>query len=278
MKTIEYTSEIIKEIKNGSNLTAIKYARDTYGLSLPEAKKMIEAYKPGITTFTSSELSDDSIHDEVIPQQEKQQEKRLLAYCCPNCGSEQIHKSIGGKAEHVAAWGATKFIKSALLGDYGGLTGGVENEIIKENVPFQQVCDYCHRTFHSSKSDIDSGKYSLSSTEANRRMGIYNTKLQAIKDQEIEEIRDRAASELRNTIIFVFVFLGGLLVCTNCEHYTEGFLGIQSFTWSFMFSWVLMAIGGVGTFIAGSTSASTYNEASELENSPIEDYARNHKA
>lgn len=141
MKTIEYTSEIIKEIKSGSKLTAIKYARDSYGLSLPEAKKMIDAYKPGITTFTSSELTDGSTH-EVVSLQEKQQIKRVLAYCCPNCGSEQIHKSIGGKAEHAAAWGATKLIKSAILGDYGGLTGGVENEIIKETVPFQQVCDY----------------------------------------------------------------------------------------------------------------------------------------
>ncbi len=199
-------------------------------------------------------------------------------FCCPNCGSEKVHKSIGGKAEHAAAWGATKLVKSAVLGDYGNFTGGVENEIIKEAVPFQQVCDYCHRTFHTSKSEIDSGKYSMSSTEANRRMGIYNNKLQTLKDKEIQEIRDTAAKELRNTIILFLVFLGGLFICMTCEHYTEGFLGIQAFTGSYMFSWVLMGIGGLGAFGTGSSCASTYNKASELENAPIEDYAKNHKA
>lgn len=199
-------------------------------------------------------------------------------FCCPNCGSEKVHKSVGGKAEHAAAWGATKLIKSALLGDYGSLTGGVENEVIKENVPFQQVCDYCHGTFHSSKSEIESGKYSLSSTEANKRMGLYNNKLQTLKDKEIEEIRGKAAKELRNTVIFIIVLLGGIFICMTCEHYTVGFLGIQAFTGSYMFSWVLMGIGGLGAFGTASSCASTYDKASELENAPIEDYAKNHKA
>lgn len=203
---------------------------------------------------------------------------KRLQFCCPNCGSKQVHKSIGGNVEHAAAWGATKLIKSAILGDYSSFTGGVENEIIKEGVPFQQVCDYCHRTFHASKCDIDSGKYSMFEEKANRLANTYNQKLQRVKDDEVDSLRSEANHELVRTIVGACVFLLGLFIYNTCEHKTEGIFGMEVYTNSFMFSCFIMFIGGLYTVFKGVMSYGTYQEASQIDDMPISEYAKDHKA
>ncbi len=203
---------------------------------------------------------------------------KRLQFCCPNCGSKQVHKSIGGKAEHVVAWGATKAIKSTLLGDYGGLTGGAENEIIKEAVPFQQVCDYCHRTFHASKYDIDSGKYSMLEEKAKQLANTYNQKLQRVKDDEVDSLRSEANHELFKTFVGACVFLLGLFIYNTCEHKTEGIFGMEVYTNSFMFSCFVMFVGGLYTFYKGCMSIASYQSASEIDNMHLSIYAKDHKA
>lgn len=201
-----------------------------------------------------------------------------LSIACPHCGSTSVHKSIGGKIEHAVAWGATKMIKSSLLGDYGSLTGGVETEIIKKEVPFQQVCDYCHRSFHASQSQIDKGAYSMKISRARELMNIYNKKLQSLKEQEIETIREKAQKELRKTLISVFVFIVALIVSQSVEHETEGVFGLTTYTYSYSFSCMLMVGATIYAMVKGLNCKNSYTEASELEAMPIEEYAKNHSA
>lgn len=201
-----------------------------------------------------------------------------LQFVCPNCGSSQVHKSLGGKAEHAAAWGVTKVLKSTLMGDYGRLTGGLENHIIKDEVPFQHVCDYCHRTFHARKSQIEAGAYSMERSKADILMETYNKKLQAIKDKEVCEIKERAMGKLKYVAISVSILFLGIIICANCEHTMEGLWGMTVYTNSFVFSWFIIAIGIILTLITGISWINRYNEATELENMSIQNYAKNHSA
>lgn len=201
-----------------------------------------------------------------------------LPFVCPNCGSPQVHKSLGGKVENFLALGVTKFAKSQLMGDYGRLTGGVENQIIKDEVPFQYVCDYCHYTFHARKSKIEAGVYSMEESMAYMRMETYNQKLQAMKDQEVKELKDKAFRRLIWTIIHALVLSIGIYICCNCEHTTEGLWGTTVYTGTFVFSWFVIMIGGISTLISTILCTKTYSKASYLENMSLQDYAREHSA
>lgn len=332
MKTLEYTPRILTLISAGKKLEAIKMAKDLYGLSLQEAKNMINAYRPGglnfYTTFelnTKSDYTPDIVElinegktlDAVLkvkdryglsaedakkmidnyPQSKKstkpvestttvrQENKQLaktnedlLPYCCPNCGSNQVEKSIGGMLEHAATWGGAKLIKSAVLGDYGGLTGGAENEIIKEEVPFQQACSYCHYTFHASKSQIEAGKYSMSRKESARLTEVYNRKLKVVKDGEVKKIKEEASKKLPRLGFAGAALLIGLLITATCEHETTGVFGLPSYTWSFMFSWVLIFFGILGVVVEGIGYSGKLSEANEIDKMPIQRYAKDHKA
>lgn len=199
-----------------------------------------------------------------------------LLFVCPICGSEQVRKSIGGMIEHVAAVGAVKLAKSALLGDYSCITGGAENEIIKDEVPLQQVCNYCHHTFHARRSQIEAGQYSMIRSKADELMEKYNEKLQWAKDEEVDDLRSQASGYLGKAFIYALVFGVGLLICLNCEHETEGFLGMKAFTWTYMFSWVVMLLGGGVSVMKFFSWMELRSNASEIENLTIQEYAKNH--
>ena len=348
MKTLEYTPRILTLISAGNKLEAVKMAQDLYGLSLQEAKNMIDSYHPGgLNFYTTMELNDTpeytpdidepifkrtmkkkficavcgyiykgdaapekcpickapasklselqdagdvtyaTVHTKPVESttsviQESQQlantNEDILPYCCPNCGSNQVEKSIGGKLEHAAAWGGAKLFKSAVLGDYGGLTGGAENEIIKEEVPFQQVCNYCHRTFHASKSQIEAGKYSMSRKESARLTEAYNRKLKAVKDEEVKKIKEEASKILARLGFAGAALLIGLLIIATCEHQTTGLFGLPSYTGSFMFSCVLIFFGFLGVVFEGIDYSEKLSKANEIDKMSIQSYARNHKA
>ena len=38
----------------------------------------------------------------------------MANFYCPNCGSTDVNKSIGGKVEHAAAYGGVKLVKHFL--------------------------------------------------------------------------------------------------------------------------------------------------------------------
>ena len=58
MKTLEYTPRILTLISAGKKLEAVKMAKDLYGLSLHEAKEMIDSYRPGgLSFYTTFELN-----------------------------------------------------------------------------------------------------------------------------------------------------------------------------------------------------------------------------
>ena len=67
MKTLEYTPRILTLISAGKKLEAVKMAKDLYGLSLQEAKNMIDSYRPGGNNwYTTMELNDTPEHTPVI--------------------------------------------------------------------------------------------------------------------------------------------------------------------------------------------------------------------
>jgi len=348
MKAIEYTPKILTLIRAGKKLEAIKEAKDFYGISLVEAKNMINSYQPGGNNYyTTMELNDTpeytpdidepifkrtmkkkficavcgyiykgdaapekcpickapasklselqdagdvtyaTVHTKPVESttsviQESQQlantNEDLLPYCCPNCGSNQVEKSIGGMLEHAAAWATTKAVKSYVMGDYGSYTGGAENEIIKEEVPFQQVCNYCHRTFHASKSQIEAGKYAMSKAKSSQLTEAYNRRLQSVKNGEVRRIKEAASKKLPRIGYAGGAFLLGLLITATCEHETTGVFGLSSYTWSFMFSCVLMFFGFIGLLIEGMGYFGKMSEANEIDKMPIKQYAKNHKA
>ncbi len=335
MKTLEYTPRILTLISAGKKLEAVKMAIDLYGLSLQEAKKMIDSYRPGgLNFYTTFELNTKSdytpeiaklinegkIQDAVLkvkdmyglsaedakkmidnyPQsktstrsvepnspvkqeivQSATNDENILPFCCPNCGSSQVSKSIGGKLEHAAAWGVTKAAKSYFMGDYGSFTGGVENTIIKEEVPFQQACSYCHYTFHASKSQIDSGKYALNADKATRLMKAYNQKLQVVKDKEVADIKASASGNKNRCVFAGIAFLFGLIIYNTCEHMkTDTLLGMEmeSYTWSFMFSCVLLFFGVIGVLYEGYRCYELFEEANTIDKMTIQEYAKGHKA
>lgn len=332
MKTLEYTPRILTLISAGKKLEAVKMAKDLYGLSLQEAKNMIDSYRPGgnnwyttmelndtpeytpdiielinegktldvilmlkdryglsaedakkmIENYPQSKTSTKPVESTTTVRQERQQtstvKEDLLPYCCPNCGSNQVEKSIGGKLEHAAAWAATKGVKAYIMGDYGSFTAGVENDIIKEELPLQQVCNYCHYTFHARKSQIEAGKYSMSRKESARLTEAYNRKLKAVKDEEVKKIKEEASKILARLGFAGAALLIGLLIIATCEHQTTGLFGLPSYTGSFMFSCVLIFFGFLGVVLEGIDYSEKLSKANEIDKMSIQSYARNHKA
>ena len=348
MKAIEYTPKILTLIRAGKKLEAIKEAKDFYGISLVEAKNMINSYQPGGNNYyTTMELNDTpeytpdidepifkrtmkkkficavcgyiykgdaapekcpickapasklselqdagdvtyaTVHTKPVESttsviQESQQlantNEDILPYCCPNCGSNQVEKSIGGKLEHAAAWAATKGAKAYIMGDYGSFTAGVENDIIKEELPLQQVCNYCHYTFHARKSQIEAGKYSMSRKESARLTEAYNRKLKAVKDGEVKKIKEEASKKLPRLGFAGAALLIGFLITATCEHQTTGAFGLPSYTWSFMFSCVLIFFGILGVVVEGIGYSGKLSEANEIDRMPLHRYAKDHKA
>lgn len=201
-----------------------------------------------------------------------------LPFACPNCGNIHVRKSVGGMIEHAAAWGGAKLIKSMLLGDFGGLTGGAENTIIKEEVPFQQVCDYCHYTFHARKSQIGAGKYSMHRSRATYLTKVYNGMLQTMKEKDYKSTREDAFKMISKIFLGILAFLIGLMLCSSSNKYTEGIFGIQFYSWSYMFSWMIMFISGAITVLLGVSCYSLFKKAGLIKRMPLAEYAKDHKA
>ena len=278
MEKVEYTSEIVSLIQKGEKLEAIAEIRKKYGISLVEAKNMVNTYKGGEEFyFLSTDDNDKTIETNSSISEATTTPKEVIPFACPNCGSTCVHKSMGGKAENVAAVVGAKLIKKAVLGDNSKYVRG-EGKLINESVPFQQTCDYCHYTFHASQSQIDNGKYSMNKRIADDLHSSYNKKLQMVKDKEVSGIKNKASQKMKKVIGAFFVFLLGLLICMNCDHTTEGVFGLTAYTGSFMFSCFLIFLGVALTFVFGVSWLTTYNMASTLESMSIEQYAKTHKA
>lgn len=184
-----------------------------------------------------------------------------LPIACPRCGSTTIKKSVGGYIEQGAALLATKAAKSTIMGDYGALTRGAENKLINEQVPFQQKCTYCHHTFHASKQDLESGKYSMDLEKANRLTLKYNKKLQALKDKEAEEWYEKADAQFLPIGIFCLLFIAGFFWLT---------------TGAIVLPIILMSYGGIGAFVRYKYYCSYRENAMEILEMSIQEYAVDH--
>lgn len=201
-----------------------------------------------------------------------------LEFACPNCGSTQVHKSIGGKAEQIAVQGAIKFAKSSLKKNYGVyVLPAMEKQVI-DDCPLQYVCDYCHHTFHARRTKIEAGAYSMDKDRADRLTDIYNNKLQIIKDKEFEEIKKKASKKLIPVVIWVLILFVGILICCNCEHTAEGLFGTTIYTGTFVFSCFVIGVGGIGTLISIILCVTKYIKAFNVKSMAIQDYAKKRSA
>ena len=56
------------------------------------------------------------------------------------------------------------------------------------------------------------------------------------------------------------------------------FLGVESFTWTFMFSCLMIFFGVIGVISEGVFYMEAVNKAAEIEKMSIQAYAKDHKA
>lgn len=220
-----------------------------------------ENYEAAITRtdeITSSEVV--TIKNELPTTSTPDVSTRLLV-ACPCCGSTIIKKSVGGYIEQGAALLATKAAKSTIMGDYGALTRGAENKFINEQVPFQQKCAYCHHTFHASKQELESGRYSMDLEKANRLTKKYNKRLQVAKDKEVKEWNEKADAQTLPICIFCFIFIAGFFWLLSG---------------SIIFPIILMSYGGIGAFVRYKYRCSYTENAMEILEMSIQEYAVGH--
>ena len=70
------------------------------------------------------------------------------------------------------------------------------------------------------------------------------------------------------------LFVVGLVMCMNCDTYTEGLWGIQAYSNSYMFSWVLMVISFPGVVYEFFAYASNKSKANQYEQMSLSDFAK----
>ena len=122
MEKVEYTSEIVSLIQKGEKLEAIAEIRKNYSISLVEAKNMVNTYKGGEEFyFLSTDDNDKTIETNSSISEATTTPKEVIPFACPNCGSTCVHKSMGGKAENIAAVVGAKLIKKL----YWGITASM---------------------------------------------------------------------------------------------------------------------------------------------------------
>ena len=78
MKKLAYTPGILLLLGKGQKLQAIKMAKDLYGLSLDEAKNMINSYRPGGSNFYILEQTEEYSSAESIVEDEPIDKSKLI--------------------------------------------------------------------------------------------------------------------------------------------------------------------------------------------------------
>ena len=199
----------------------------------------------------------------------------MANFYCPNCGSTDVNKSIGGKVEHAAAYGGVKLVKH-FLGI--GIPLG-EGEIIKEEVPFQQVCNYCHHTFHARKSQIDAGAYSMTPERAKLLMNAYNAKLQKVKDKEVKELHEKTKKALMCLLFSICMAALAIVIFFSCDLTTEaGWFGLKTPNFLGVIDFILALWGILGTISSISFYSDALSNEQKVKNMTIQQYAKEHSA
>ena len=188
MKELKYTPQIIRLISSGDKLKAIGMVKDLYGLSLQEAKEMINSYRPWLNSYIVSENGErtpatpepqrepakaNNIFEESqgknqikftpkpgsVSKAYFQKTPKTIDYSkCPFCGSSNIGQS-NKASKFVLSRGIALGFK-ALTGMSGSASG------LEDTLDCVYQCDNCHRKWTSWENphDLPWDQWSLNKT------------------------------------------------------------------------------------------------------------------
>ena len=96
--------------------------------------------------------------------------------------------------------------------------------------------------------------------------------LQKEKDEIVAKYNKKASSHVWRIIVACIIFGIGLILCMNGDTYTEGFMGMQAYSNSFVFSWVLMIVSFPGIIYEVYSYSTNKNKASTYEQMSLSDF------
>lgn len=96
--------------------------------------------------------------------------------------------------------------------------------------------------------------------------------LQKEKDEIVAKYNKKASSHVWRIIVACIIFGIGLILCMNGDTYTEGFMGMQAYSSSFVFSWVLMIVSFPGIIYEVYSYSTNKNKASTYEQMSLSDF------
>lgn len=96
--------------------------------------------------------------------------------------------------------------------------------------------------------------------------------LQKEKDEIVAKYNKKASSHVWRIIVAFVIFGLGLILCMNGDIYTEGFMGMQAYSNSFVFSWILMIVGFPGIIYEVYSYSTNKNKASTYEQMSLSDF------
>ena len=98
--------------------------------------------------------------------------------------------------------------------------------------------------------------------------------LQKEKDEIVTSYNKKASDHVWRIVMACLLFVVGLVMCMNSDTYTEGLWGIQAYSNSYMFSWVLMVISFPGVVYEFLAYASNKSKANQYEQMSLSDFAK----
>lgn len=96
--------------------------------------------------------------------------------------------------------------------------------------------------------------------------------LQKEKDEIVAQYNKKASSHVWRIIVACIIFGIGLVISMNGETYTEGFMGMQAFSSSFIFSCFLMIVGFPGVVYEVYSYGTNKNKANTYEQMSLSDF------
>lgn len=96
--------------------------------------------------------------------------------------------------------------------------------------------------------------------------------LQKEKDEIVAKYNKKASSHVWRIIVAFVIFGLGLILCMNGDTYTEGFMGMQAYSSSFIFSWILMIVSFPGIIYELYSYGTNKNKANTYEQMSLSDF------
>ena len=135
------------------------------------------------------------------------------------------------------------------------------DQAIYEDTKLTFTCLGCGKTWYKL---IKNGTCSL----------VPDVVLQKEKDEIVANYNRKASNHIWRIVMACLLFVSGLVLCINCDTYTDSFLGIQMVSNSVLFSCVLMFISFPGVVYEIYSYASNKSKANQYEQMSLSDFAK----